>query len=244
MAKAAAAGSSGGGGKTFKSDTERTLDLAKRAGLSALAQLLDAKKAHTKKHAQAAVLALYQTDANTVGVEPGGFKALCKLGKSKKPDVQLTALWSLVTILGIAFSGDDDVTQRRFVEEGGLKLALSLLDSDAHHEVPVAAAALLGNVVLFVESREALIKRGGLEKLMNAADGENLPLSRTVLVAVANLLSEEDNVAAVRAAGGFDWLLRSAKMDDMEVQQAAVAGLANVANSKVALVVFCAPLRL
>jgi hypothetical protein len=140
-------------------------------------------------------------------------------------------LWSLVTILGIAFSGEDDETQRRFVADGGLKLALELLESD-HHETPIAAAALIGNVVLFDDSREKLIKKGGLEKLMAVADGDNLPLSRTVLVAIANLLSEEDNVPAVRAAGGFDWLLRMARLNDGEALQAAVAGLANVANSK------------
>jgi hypothetical protein len=217
--------------KQFANDTERGADLATRAGLSALVKLMEAKKEFVRSHATTAITSLYLTDSNTVGVEKAGFRALIKLAKSKKPDVQLTSLWSLVTILGIAFSGEDDETQRRFVADGGLKLALELLESD-HHETPIAAAALIGNVVLFDDSREKLIKKGGLEKLMAVADGDNLPLSRTVLVAIANLLSEEDNVPAVRAAGGFDWLLRMARLNDGEALQAAVAGLANVANSK------------
>jgi hypothetical protein len=230
-AAAAGAAAASASVKQFANDTERGADLATRAGLSALVKLMEAKKEFVRTHATTAITGLYLTDSNTVGVEKSGFRALIKLAKSKKPDVQLTSLWSLVTILGIAFSGEDNETQRRFVAEGGLKLALELLESD-HHETPIAAAALIGNVVLFDESRDKLIKKGGLEKLMQVADGDNLPLSRTVLVAIANLLSEEENVPAVRAAGGFDWLLRMARLNDVEVLQAAVAGLANVANSK------------
>jgi hypothetical protein len=33
----------------------------------------------------------------------------------------------------------------------------------------MAAAALLGNIVLFDESREKLVKKGGLEKLMKVS---------------------------------------------------------------------------
>lgn len=55
----------------------------------------------------------------------------------------------------------------------------------------MAAAALLGNVVLFDESREKLVKKGGLEKLMKVATPDNLPLTRTTLVAIANLVAEE-----------------------------------------------------
>jgi hypothetical protein len=215
----------------YTSETERGADVATRAGLTALVKLMEAKKPYTKDKATLAVTALSLSDSNTVSVEKFGFRALFKLAKSKKPDVQLTALWSLVTILGIAFSGEDDETQRRFASEGGLHLALDLLESE-HFETPMAAAALLGNVVLFGESRDKLIKLDGLEKLMAVATGDNLQLSRTVLVAVANLLSEEDNVPAVRGAGGFEWLLRMAKLDDGPSVQAAVAGLANIANSQ------------
>ncbi len=215
----------------YTSETERGADVATRAGLTALVKLMEAKKPYTKDKATLAVTALSLSDSNTVSVEKFGFRALFKLAKSKKPDVQLTALWSLVTILGIAFSGEDDETQRRFASEGGLHLALDLLESE-HFETPMAAAALLGNVVLFGESRDKLIKLDGLEKLMAVATGDNLQLSRTVLVAVANLLSEEDNVPAVRGAGGFEWLLRMAKLDDGASVQAAVAGLANIANSQ------------
>jgi hypothetical protein len=131
-------------------------DLARRAGLTALVKLSESKKEFIRKKATTAIDALYLTGANTVGVEVAGVSALIKLAHSKKPDTQCTALWSLVTILGIAFSGDDDTTQvirahtrcccvcvcvcaltsvqRRIVDEGGLKCGMALLESD-HHEV-------------------------------------------------------------------------------------------------------------
>ena len=66
----------------------------------------------------------------------------------------------------------------------------------------MAAAALLGNVVLFDESREKLVKKGGLEKLMKVATPDNLPLTRTTLVAIANLVAEEGNVDCSYGVGG------------------------------------------
>jgi hypothetical protein len=183
------------------------------------------------KHVGGAIDSLYQSDCNTVGVEAGGFKHFLKLAKSDDAVVAATSLWSLATIIGIAFSGDDAVTQEQGVKEGMLKVCLALLASP-HHEVPVAAAALLGNMLLLESVRERILKKHGLVRLLESCRSNNAELVRTVLVALANLASEEDCVEALVAAGAIPFFLQAAEqLRDPAAKQAAMAGIANVANS-------------
>ena len=140
----------------------------------------------------------------------------------------------MVTILGIAYSGEDEQTQRQLVNEGGLKASFKALHSD-HHEVPVAAASLIGNIVLLEENKDRVLQDPDhVRELIEAGSEENTELLHTLLVAVANLASEEKNVKYIRNAGGVEWFIAHANSEHSACRDAAFAGLANFANSRAA----------